>query len=128
MVGSGAASMELRSSLALADSRVASLRARVSEYESRQARQKDLMKSMPQIEAEFTQLNRDYEIHKKNYSQLVDRRESAELSGDLESAGSIADFRLIDPPRASPNPVAPNRLLLLPGGLLLAFAAGLFAA
>jgi polysaccharide chain length determinant protein (PEP-CTERM system associated) len=128
MVGSGAASMELRSSLALADSRVASLRARVAEYESRQARQKDLMKSMPQIEAEFTQLNRDYEIHKKNYSQLVDRRESAELSGDLESAGSIADFRLIDPPRASPNPVAPNRLLLLPGGLLLAFAAGLFAA
>lgn len=128
MAGSGAASMELRSSLAMADSRVASLRTRVSEYESRQARQRELMKSMPQIEAEFTQLNRDYEIHKKNYSQLVDRRESAELSGDLESAGSVADFRLIDPPRASPNPVAPNRLLLLPGGLVLAFAAGLFAA
>ena len=120
--------MELRSSLAIADSRVATLRTRVGEYESRQARQKELMKSMPQIEAEYTQLNRDYEIHKKNYSQLVDRRESAELSGDLESAGSIADFRLIDPPRASPNPVAPNRLLLLPGGLILALAAGLFAA
>ena len=128
MAGSGAASMELRSSLAIADSRVATLRTRVGEYESRQARQKELMKSMPQIEAEYTQLNRDYEIHKKNYSQLVDRRESAELSGDLESAGSIADFRLIDPPRASPNPVAPNRLLLLPGGLVLALAAGLFAA
>jgi hypothetical protein len=83
---------------------------------------------MPQIEAEFTQLNRDYEIHKKNYEQLVTRRESAELSGDLESAGSVADFRLIDPPRASPNPVAPNRLLLLPAGLLIALAAGLFAA
>ncbi|MDD2743985.1 MAG: GNVR domain-containing protein [Rhodocyclaceae bacterium] len=128
MAGSGTASMELRSSLAMADSRIASLRTRVSEYESRQARQRELLKSMPQIEAEFTQLNRDYEIHKKNYSQLVDRRESAELSGDLESAGSVADFRLIDPPRASPNPVAPNRLLLLPGGLVLAFAAGLFAA
>ena len=128
MAGSGAASMELRSSLAIADSRVATLRTRVGEYESRQARQKELMKSMPQIEAEYTQLNRDYEIHKKNYSQLVDRRESAELSGDLESVGSIADFRLIDPPRASPNPVAPNRLLLLPGGLVLALAAGLFAA
>ena len=53
-----------------------------------------MLKNQPQIEAEFTQLNRDYDIHKKNYEQLVTRRESAELSGDLEAAGSIADFRL----------------------------------
>lgn len=128
LAGSGTASIELKRSLANADSAVASLRTRVAEYESRHARQKELMKSMPQIETEYTQLNRDYDIHKKNYEQLVGRRESAELSGDLESAGSMADFRLIDPPRASPNPVAPNRLLLLPGGLVFALAAGLFAA
>lgn len=86
-----------------------------------------MMKSMPQLEAEFTQLNRDYEIHKKNYDQLVTRRESAELTGDLESAGGGADFRLIDP-RVSSKPVAPNRLVLLPLGLLLAIAGGLFVA
>ncbi len=128
LAGSGAASMELKRSLASADASVATLRTRVAEYESRQVRQREMMKSMPQVEAEYTQLNRDYDIHKKNYEQLVSRRESAELSGDLEAAGSVADFRLIDPPRASSNPVAPNRLLLLPGGLLLALAAGLFAA
>lgn len=59
---------------------------------------------------------------------MVTRRESAELSGDLESTGSVADFRLIDPPRASNTPVAPNRMLLFPGGLVAALAAGLFAA
>ncbi|MDP3440959.1 MAG: GNVR domain-containing protein, partial [Azonexus sp.] len=128
MMGSGSASMELKRSLAAADAAVATYRTRVTEYELRQGRQKELMKTMPEIEAEFTQLNRDYEIHKKNYEQLVTRRESAELSGDLDAAGSVADFRLIDPPRASMTPVAPNRLLLLPGGLLLALAAGLFAA
>lgn len=127
-MGSGSASMELKRSLAAADAAVATYRTRVTEYELRQGRQKELMKTMPEIEAEFTQLNRDYEIHKKNYEQLVTRRESAELSGDLDAAGSVADFRLIDPPRASMTPVAPNRLLLLPGGLLLALAAGLFAA
>lgn len=128
LAGSGAASAELKRSLANADAAVASLRTRVAEYESRQSRQRDLMKSMPQIEAEYTQLNRDYDIHKKNYEQLVGRRESAELSGDLDAAGSMADFRLIDPPRASSTPVAPNRLLLLPLGLLIGIAAGLFAA
>jgi len=128
LVGNGSAGMELKSSLAASDASVARLRTRVAEFESRQARQKELMKSMPQVEAELTQLNRDYEIHKKNYEQLVMRRESAELSGDLDAAGSVADFRLIDPPRASSTPVAPNRILLFPGGLLLALAAGLFAA
>jgi hypothetical protein len=50
------------------------------------------------------------------------------LSGDLESAAGVADFRLIDPPRAPPNPVAPNRLLLLPLALLVAVCAGLATA
>lgn len=128
LAGSGAASIELKRSLANADAAVASLRTRVAEYEARQGRQREMMKTMPQIEAEYTQLNRDYDIHKKNYEQLVGRRESAELSGDLDAAGSMADFRLIDPPRASSTPVAPNRQLLLPLGLLLGLAAGLFAA
>ena len=29
---------------------------------------------MPQMEAEFAQLNRDYDIHRKNYEELVARR------------------------------------------------------
>jgi polysaccharide chain length determinant protein (PEP-CTERM system associated) len=119
---------QLKVSLAETEANVASLQARVAEYEARYKRTNNLLKTQPQLEAEYTQLNRDYDIHKKNYEQLVTRRESAELSGDLEAAGSVADFRLIDPPRASSTPVAPNRLLLLPAGLLIALAAGLFVA
>ena len=50
------------------------------------------------------------------------------MSGDLDVASGMADFRLIDPPRVSPQPVFPNRLLLLPLALLAALAAGMFAA
>ena len=46
------------------------------------------------------------------------------MSGELDQASSLADFRVIDPPRAENKPVAPNRVLLLPGVLLLALAAG----
>lgn len=116
---------EISRLLATTEVQVASLRARVGEYESRFNRARELMKTAPQIEAELAQLNRDYEINRKNYNDLVSRRESATMSGELESAAGVADFRLIDPPRASPKPVAPNRLLLMPLALLAALGAGL---
>jgi polysaccharide chain length determinant protein (PEP-CTERM system associated) len=113
---------QLKVSLAESEANVASLRARVAEYEARYARLRDSAKVMPQMEAEHSQLNRDYEVHKRNYETLVSRRESAEMSGEMEAVAG-ADFRLIDPPRVSPQPVAPNRLLLL----LLAFGGALAA-
>jgi len=66
-------------------------------------------------------------VHKKNYEDLVGRRESASLSSELESVAGVADFRLIDPPRVSSSPVAPNRLLLLPLVLLASLGGGLGA-
>lgn len=118
------ASQELARMLATSEVQVASLQARVAEYASRYSRARGLIKTAPQTEAEFAQLNRDYAINKKNYEDLVARRESASLSGDLESSAGVADFRLIDPPRVSPQPVAPNRLLLLLGALIAAIAVG----
>jgi polysaccharide chain length determinant protein (PEP-CTERM system associated) len=119
------AQQEMSRILANAEVQVASLKARVGEYDSRFARARQMMKTAPQIEAEFAQLNRDYDINKKNYNDLVSRREAAALSGDLDSVSGVADFRLIDPPRASPKPVAPNRLLLLPLALIAGLTAGL---
>jgi polysaccharide chain length determinant protein (PEP-CTERM system associated) len=126
--GNNLAYQEISRLLATSEVQVASLRARVGEYSERFNRARALIKTAPQVEAEFAQLNRDYDINKKNYNDLVSRRESASLSGDLESAAGVANFRLIDPPRASPKPVAPNRLLLMPLALLAAISAGLAAA
>ena len=128
--GGGASSLaaqELNRMVAMAEVQVASLRARVGEYSARLANARTALKSAPQLEAEAVQLNRDYAIHKKNYEDLVARRESAAMSGDLDVASGMADFRLIDPPRVAPQPVFPNRALLLPLVLLVAVAAGMFA-
>lgn len=122
------ASQEISKILATSEVQVASLKARVSEYASRYEKARQFLKTAPQTETEYAQLNRDYAINKKNYEDLVSRRESASLSGDLESAAGVADFRLIDPPRVSPKPVAPNRLLLLLLALISALGAGAFTA
>ncbi len=125
---SSLAAQELNRMLAMSEVQVAALRARVGEYTARYSQAKASLKTAPQLEAEAAQLNRDYAIHKKNYEDLVTRRESAAMSGDLDVASGMADFRLIDPPRVSPQPVFPNRTLLLPLALLAALAMGLFAA
>ncbi len=129
--GSGGGSLiqqEIGRMLAAAEVQVASLRARVDEYSARYTQALAAVKTAPQLEAEASQLNRDYEVHKKNYQDLVARRESAAMSGELDVASGVADFRLIDPPRASSRPVAPNRLLLLAAALGVAIGAGFFAA
>jgi len=122
------ATQELSRMLAGSEVQVAALQARVGEYSARLEAARSAVRTAPQLEAEAAQLNRDYEITKKNYDNLVARRQSAMMSGDLESAAGVADFRLIDPPRVSPKPVSPNRLMLLPLVLVAAIGAGLFTA
>jgi polysaccharide chain length determinant protein (PEP-CTERM system associated) len=119
---------EMNRLLATSEVQVAALKARVDEYSSRYAQALSAVKTAPQLESEAAQLNRDYAIHKKNYEDLVARRESASITGELDVASGVADFRLIDPPRANPKPVAPNRLLLLVGALLVSLVAGVLAA
>ncbi|MFM9916835.1 MAG: XrtA system polysaccharide chain length determinant [Rhizobacter sp.] len=119
---------ELNKMMANSEVQVAALKARVAEYSSRYSQAREMVKVAPQIEAEAAQLNRDYEINKRNYEDLVKRREAASMSGDLDSAAGVADFRLIDPPRVSANPVSPNRLILLSLAMLAAIAAGTLTA
>ena len=123
-----AMAQELNKMLAASEVQIASLRTRVAEYSARYANARAMLKTSPQLDAEASQLNRDYGINKKNYEDLVSRRQSAIMSGELEVAAGVADFRLIDPPRVSPQPVWPNRPPLYAMVLAAAIAAGLFLA
>ena len=117
---------QLKVQLAESEATVAALRARVGEYEARVKALGAAARQLPQVEAELAQLNRDYDVQKKQYEALVQRRESAALGGEIDATGS-AEFKVIDPPRVSPQPVAPNRLLLMTFAFLGGLAAGLAA-
>lgn len=119
---------QLTVSLADVEARVASLQARVNEYAARVARLRTQSTQAPEIEAELAQLNRDYEVNRANYQKLVERRESAKLSGDLSSATDMLTFRVIDPPTAPAVPSGPNRLRLFSLVFVAALGAGLVAA
>lgn len=103
---------QLNVALAEAEADVASMKARVEEYTSRYERLKSLSNAVPQVEAELAQLNRDYQVNKSNYEKLLERRESAKISGELGSATDLMSFRIIDPPTVSDLPVGPDRTKL----------------
>jgi polysaccharide chain length determinant protein (PEP-CTERM system associated) len=119
---------QLKVSLADAESNVASLNARVRDLEARYNHIRSTARLRPELEEELGALNRDYQVHKANYEGLVQRRESAQLTGELDESAGVADFRVIDPPRASPQPVWPDRPMLLAGVVLLSIGAGIAAA
>ena len=121
---------QLKVALGEAEASVASIRARVNEFQNRLTDLKSQANMVPQVEAELSQLNRDYEVNKANYEKLLARRESATMSNEMDAGSGGMDFRVIDPPRVPPIPSSPNRpllytLVLLAGlllGLALAFA------
>jgi len=119
---------QLNVALSEAEARVASLQARVNEYSARATSLRGQSAQVPEIEAQLAQLNRDYEVNRENYQKLVERRESARLSGDLSSATDMLNFRVIDPPLAPNTPSGPNRLQLFTAVFFAALAAGLAGA
>jgi len=118
---------QLKVALNEAEANITTARARLAESESRYQQLKAAAEALPKIDTEWTQLNRDYDIQKRQYESLVSRRETAAMTGKMEDAG-VAEFRIIDPPRVTPAPVAPNRVLLLLGLIGGSLAAGLATA
>ncbi len=115
---------QLRISLAGAEANVASLRSQLSVQSAKLEETRANAGKVPEVEAELAQLNRDYDILRKNYDQLVARRESASLGVKLDQSAQLADFRIVEPPRVTNKPAMPSRLLLALLGALGALGAG----
>ena len=79
---------------------------------------------VPQVEAESSALNRDYGIMQQKYEELLNRRESAELSRRADVSSEELQFRIIEPPLVPTEPSGPKRLLFYTVVLILGFAAG----
>jgi len=119
---------DLSIALAGAEADLASARAKAYDARQRAQRLRSSAKKVPKVEAEFAQLTRDYEVHKSTYEKLLQRRESALLSGSLDASSGAGDFRVVDPPSVGSSPVWPNRPLFLFIVMLGAISAGVLVA
>jgi polysaccharide chain length determinant protein (PEP-CTERM system associated) len=102
---------------------IADLSTELSQHEAKVAELRRMLDTAPQVEAEYAQLNRDYDVNKAQYTALLASLQKARLGERADDAGSIR-FEVVQPPTASFRPVWPKRPALLAMVLLLALAAG----
>ena len=119
------AAAQLKVALGEADANVASLRVRLQEYEKRATELKALVDTIPKVESELKNLNRDYEVIKQNYNSLLQRREATTLAEQVQQSADAFKFQVIDPPRVPLAPIGPKRPLFLAMALLAGVAGGI---
>lgn len=116
---------ELKADMHRTSVEVETLKSEIENKESDISLLKQSVDIIPEIEAKLSKLNRDYDITRKRYLTLVERRESARLAQEIGMSGNNVDFRVIDSPRIATKPSGPNRLLFLSLVLVVAFGVGL---
>jgi capsular polysaccharide biosynthesis protein len=78
----------------------------------------------PQIEEQYSDLVRDYQVIKTQYEQMRAQQATAELKSKV-AASAAETYVLINPARVPEDPAEPDRVALMFLGLVLAIAAGL---
>ncbi len=105
------------------DVEIAALRRELSQHESTVADLRQRLNSAPQVEAEYQQLNRDYDVNKAQYTALLESYHKARLGERADNAGSVR-FEIVLPPTSPVTPAWPNRTVWLTAIWLLALLAG----
>jgi polysaccharide chain length determinant protein (PEP-CTERM system associated) len=115
---------QLRLSYRQSEVELKTMRLRHDEFQTRVAELKKKLDTLPQVEAELTRLNRDYDINRENYQELLQRLESARMSEQADEAGDNLKFRIVEPPKIPIHPVGPKRLMLSAMILLVGLGIG----
>ena len=103
---------------------IATLESRLERNQTDVRRWEQLARSVPGVAAEMARLDRDYNVIKRNYDELLGRREAARIGQDLETQTKSVQFRLVDPPDVSAKPSGPNRPLLVSVVFIVGLGAG----
>ena len=118
---------QLRLKLVDAQAVLPTLKSRMDKAAADLERARSLSGTLPDIEAKSQDIDRDYDVIKANYDELVKRREAANLSQAADDRADRTQFGIIDPPEVPIFPAFPNRVLLFSLATLLGLAAGIAA-
>lgn len=119
---------QLKVMLVQTDSDIASLTRQVNDARVEQERLEQIARGVPTVQAQSINLNRDYEVLRKNYDELLARRESMRLSNAADTQADKVKLQIIDPPKIPQIPVSPKRGLMLTAVLIAGLGGGIAGA
>ena len=105
------------------DVEVAALRRALEQHQRTVAELRRQLNVAPQVEAEYQQLNRDYDVNKAQYTALLETYQKASLGERADTAGSVR-FKIMLPPTVPVAPVWPRRAAFLSGIWIAALLVG----
>jgi polysaccharide chain length determinant protein (PEP-CTERM system associated) len=118
----------MRIQLSNTEVEIASLRGQLQQEQSRVAELQRAVNTVPQVEAELGRLNRDYDVVRQKYEELLGQLEVANIGEDVKASIDEVQFRLIDPPFSELQPAGPQRELLSAVVFVMALGAGVVLA
>jgi polysaccharide chain length determinant protein (PEP-CTERM system associated) len=95
--------------------------AQIAELQSR-------LRSTPLLATEATKIDRDYEVLRKRYDDLISKRDNAKFGAKVINDFSGETFRMQDPASLPETPVSPKRRLLYTLSLVIGLLTGVIAA
>jgi polysaccharide chain length determinant protein (PEP-CTERM system associated) len=118
---------QIKVRLVEAEGEVASAQRRLVVAQDNERRIEHIAQSVPGVLTQAQDLDRDYSVLKRNYQELVSRRQAAQIADNANTKTENIQFRIVDPPQEPLFPVAPDRPMLLSVVLLFGLGAGLAA-
>jgi polysaccharide chain length determinant protein (PEP-CTERM system associated) len=109
---------QLKVKLIDADTNVTSLQRQRDEAVRYLDRLQKVQREQPGLIAEYQNMDRDYNVLRRNYEELLGRLQSANIAQAADTQADKVKLQIIDPPEIPRLPVAPNRMLLVTAVLL----------
>jgi polysaccharide chain length determinant protein (PEP-CTERM system associated) len=115
---------QLKVKLIETDTQIVSLQRQRDDAVRYRERLEKMQREQPGLMAEYQNTDRDYNVLRKNYEELLSRLQSANIAQAADTQADKVKLQVIDPPEIPRLPAAPNRMLLITGVLLAGMGAG----
>lgn len=115
---------QLKVRLIQANTAIFSLKRKIKTGIAERDRLAALARSQPELEAKFTNLDRNYGVLLNKYHDLLSRREAMRIGAAANIDANEVQLQVVNPPQVPRVPVAPKRKLFLVAVLVVGLGAG----
>lgn len=117
----GVLAQELRRQILLSESKITTLNSRIEQLKSRIEREKETLEKIIAVEAEMSELTRDYTINQNMYNDLLAQRENARVSMNIDIENQGLSLKVQDEASLPFTPKGIRFAHIILAGLVISF-------